>query len=137
MFMEAEWHQPSVVLLDNLDHAVPHFADVQEEVMGEGALSTRRAQGGQKERERRRGGGGEGRGGGGEGGTEHPKSTTWAERMGEGEGRGGGALSTRRAQRGQKERERGRGGGALSTRRAQGGQKEWERGRGGGGEGGH
>ena len=46
-----------------------------------------------------------GRGGGeGRGGTEHPKSTRWAERTGEGEGRGGGgALSTRRAQGEQKE----------------------------------
>ena len=48
VFVEAEWHQPSVVLLDDMDHATPHFLDAQEEAMGEGALSTRRAQGGPK-----------------------------------------------------------------------------------------
>lgn len=42
---EAVCHQPSVVLLDDLDHAVPRFTDAQDEASGEGVLSARRAQG--------------------------------------------------------------------------------------------
>ena len=46
VFREAEWCQPSVVLLDDLDHAMPHFSDAQEEAVGEGVVSVRTAQGG-------------------------------------------------------------------------------------------
>ena len=37
--------QPSVVVLDNLHNAVPHFSDMEEQASGEGLQGTRNAQG--------------------------------------------------------------------------------------------
>ena len=46
MFDEAVWHQPSVLLLEKLDHAMPHVADAQEAVVDvDGSNGVKRAQG--------------------------------------------------------------------------------------------
>ena len=44
-FREAVLHQPSVLLLDDLDHCVPVFEDAQELVGEEGTASIKKAQG--------------------------------------------------------------------------------------------
>ena len=46
LFSEAAWSQPSIILLDDLDYAIPSYDDAQEESNGEGPLSIRRAGGG-------------------------------------------------------------------------------------------
>ena len=46
LFDEAVWHQPSVLLLEKLDHAMPHVADAQEAVVDvDGSNGVKRAQG--------------------------------------------------------------------------------------------
>ena len=46
MFDEAVWHQPSVLLLEKLDHAMPHVADAQEAAVDvDGSNGVKRAQG--------------------------------------------------------------------------------------------
>ena len=46
LFDEAVWHQPSVLLLEKLDHAMPHVADAQEAAVDvDGSNGVKRAQG--------------------------------------------------------------------------------------------
>jgi len=45
VFKEAELSQPSVILLDDLDHTMPNVADAQEQIGEEGTASIRRTQG--------------------------------------------------------------------------------------------